>query len=206
MKKLIILSAFLIAAGYLRAQNSGNAVALGTTYRDLSEIYSVQAQGKELSKQEEEKILKTLSPEMKAKLDEIKKLDKNKYYQLLRSRFPYGWGNFGDDNKSVEVYGLAYSGEKEKKEKELEIDVELLALKLKNGDSSSQQKIRTELSGKLSELFDIKETQKQNEVQRLEKRIQELKESLQARKQNKNEIIQRRIQELIGDARYLKWE
>lgn len=209
MKKLVlILFALILAIPLLKTkgQVTTNSSGLAQTYQDVEQAYVAQVQGKEMSKEQEEKILKTMPNEMRAKLEEIKKLDKNKYYQLLRNRFPFGVGNFGEDNKLVEVYGLAYAGEKEKKEKELEIDVELLALKLKNADSNSQQKIKSDLSEKLSELFDIKEAQKQNEVQRLEKRLQELKESLQVRKQNKSEIVQSRIQKLLGDSKYLRWE
>ena len=75
-----------------------------------------------------------------------------------------------------------------KKQKELEIDVELYALKYKNADNASQQKIKSDLQAALNQLFDIRESQKQDEVKQLQKRLQELQESLQARKQNKNEI------------------
>lgn len=181
--------------------SSGNAESL---YKELAQAYTVQ--GKELKKQDEEKILSTLSPEMRTKLEEVKKLDRNKYYDLLRYRFPFGIGNFGSAGEPIEVYGLLHAGEREKKEIELEIDVELFALKLKNADNGTHQKIRNELSERLSELFDIRELQKQNEVKKLEKRLQELKESLQVRKQKKDEIVQRRIQELLGDSKYLKWD
>lgn len=206
-RKMILLVIALLLCGSRQilpqaaTYSSGNTESL---YKELAQAYTLQ--GKEMSKQEEEKILKTMSTEMKAKFEEIKKLDKNKYYQLLRYGFPYGTGNFGPAGEPAEVYGMLYANDGTKKEKELEIDVELLALKLKNVDGSSVQKIKPELAEKLSELFDIKEAQKQKEVQRLEKRLQELKESLQVRKQKKDEIVQRRIQELLGDSKYLKWD
>lgn len=209
MKKLVLVFfAMILIVPPLKTtgQNTTGSSGITSTYQDVERAYIAQVQGKEMSKEQEEKILKTMSEEMKTKLGEIKKLDKNKYYQLLRSRFPWGVGNIGSDNSLVEVYGLAFSGENEKKEKELEIDVELLALKIKNADKDSQQKIKNELSSKLADLFDMKEEKKQKEIQQLEKRLQDLKESLQYRKQNKNEIVQRRIQELLGDSKYLRWE
>ena len=208
MKKLTgILMFTLLALPFVKTlpqETKSSSGTLAQVYTDLAQDYTVQ--GKELSKQEEEKYLKTFSPEIKAKLEEIKKIDKNKYYYLLRSRFASGWGNIGHNNELVEVYGLAYASENMKKEKELEIDVELLALKCKAADANSQQKIKNDLTNTLNQLFDIRESQKQEEVKRLQKRLQELQESLQARKQNKNEIVQRRIQELLGDSKYLRWE
>lgn len=207
MKKLFVLFAAIIAGALFGTDSFAQIAYSGSVDSYLQEYQLGQTyQGKEMSKEEEEKLLKSLTPEVRAKMEEIKKLDKNKYYQLLRSRFPFGVYTTGSPIALTEMAGLYNSGESLKKEKLLEIDVELLALKLKNSDGGSLQKIKSEMIEKLSELFEIKESQKQKEVERLEKRLQELKESLQYRKQNKNEIVQRRIQELIGDSRYLKWE
>ncbi|MEW6654690.1 MAG: hypothetical protein AB1394_14655, partial [Bacteroidota bacterium] len=163
--------------------------------------YTYSQQGG-LSKEEEEKLLKTLSPEMKAKLEEVRKINKEKYYQLLRQASNVALsftGSFFD-------YELKEKDKRQKRQNELEIDIEILVLKFKNADPAVQSKIKSELAALLSELFELKEAWKEEEVKRLEKRLQELKESLQARKQNKNEIVARRLQELLGDARYLKWE
>lgn len=180
--------------------SSGNAESM---YKELAQAYTVQ--GKEMSKEEEEKLLKNLTSELKAKLEEIKKLNKEKYQQLLRSSshanvFSTGFA------QAEGVFGLRGFSEKYRKEKELEIDMELLTLKCKNADQPEQQKLKSELQGVLNKLFDIREVQKLEEVKILEKRLQELKESLQVRKQKKDEIVQRRIQELLGDSKYLKWD
>lgn len=180
--------------------SSGHSDRSERVYNELMSVYSG-----DLTKEEEEKLLKNLSPETRTKLEEIKKLNKNKYNQLLRETTFYGALTYWDKNTPA-VLDFRKQTEETKKQKELEIDVELLALKYKNADSGNQSKIKSELSSKLSELFDIKELKKQEEVKQLEKRLQELKESLIARKQNKNEIVARRVQELLGDAKYLKWD
>lgn len=206
MKKLTLLFVLVILAypfvKTLPQETTNNSGALTQVYTDLERVYSVQ--GGELSKKEEEERLSRLTPEVRAKMEEIKKLNKNKYNQLLRSSFPFGVISSG--NSEAVLAGLFNSSENQKKEKELEIDAELLALKYKGADSNSQQKMKNDLTNTLNQLFDIREAQKQDEVKRLQKRLQELQESLQARKQNKNEIVQRRIQELLGDSRYLRWE
>lgn len=214
MKKVLLLIVFLIIGvrqvlPQTSTYSSGQAEGL---YKELAQAYSFQ--GKEMSKEEEEKILKNLSSELKSKLEEIKKLNKNKYYQLLReSSFSYSYGGaLAATNLSSggawSIHEEAYKerNERAKKQKELEIEVELCALKFKNNDSGNQQKIKADLQSALSQLFELREAQKQEEVKSLEKRLQELKESLQVRKQKKDEIVQRRIQELLGDSKYLRWE
>ncbi len=198
---IILIFLILMPATKLYSQvSSGHSDRSERVYNELMSVYSG-----DLTKEEEEKLLKNLSPETRTKLEEIKKLNKNKYNQLLRETTFYGALTYWDKNTPA-VLDFRKQTEETKKQKELEIDVELLALKYKNADSGNQSKIKSELSSKLSELFDIKELKKQEEVKQLEKRLQELKESLIARKQNKNEIVARRVQELLGDAKYLKWD
>ncbi len=216
MKKLTAILIFtLLVLPFVKTlpqETKSSSGTLAQVYTDLAQAYSVQ--GGEMSKEEEERLLKNLSPETKAKLEEVKKLNKNKYYQLLReTSYSFGWSSLfspalSSTGKAYTVYEEAAKerNEQMKKQKELEIDVELYALKYKNADNASQQKIKTDLQAALNQLFDIRESQKQDEVKQLQKRLQDLQESLQARKQNKSEIVQRRIQELLGDSKYLRWE
>ena len=173
----------------------------------IGESYSQYTLQGEMTKEQEDKFLKTLTPELKSKLEEIKKLDKNKYYRLLRNSFPFGsfaLSGIGSDTPRV-LAGIRETNEEYKKQRLLEVNTELLALKYKSADNTDKQKIKTDLAEQLSQLFDMRESQKQEEVQQLEKRLQDLKESLKVRKQNKEEIVQRRIQELLGSSKYLRW-
>ncbi|PKL84299.1 MAG: hypothetical protein CVV24_00375 [Ignavibacteriae bacterium HGW-Ignavibacteriae-3] len=217
MKKLITIVCVAILTLPLNrtaGQSSGVSSSLGYAFNDATQEFIVQSQGKEMSKEEEEKLLKSLSPEIKAKLEDVKKLNKDKYYQLLRESsslsyyFQSSLAERYTTGKALSVYEEVSKerNEKIKKQKELEIDVELYVLKLKNADNANQALLKKDLQSALGQLFDIRESQKQEEVKQLEKRLQELKESLQARKQNKDEIIQRRIQELLGNSKYLRWE
>lgn len=213
-KIFLLVIVLLLGGNAIFPQSSG--YSLGQTeglYSELAQAYTLQ--GKDMSKDEEEKLLKNLSSEVKEKLAEIKKLNKSKYFQLLREasysyRFNGSWTlapslatgkSLGDYEES-----LKEQKEKAKKQAELEIDVELNALKFKNAEGGNQQKIKSDLQSALNQLFEIREAQKQEEVKQLEKRLQDLKESLQVRKQKKDEIVQRRIQELLGDSKYLKWD
>jgi hypothetical protein len=203
MKRILMALIIVLPALKLSAQTL--AQAYGVDAEQLGAQFFQEGR-REMSKEEEEKLLSKLSKDMRAKLEEVKKLNKEKYQQMLRSS-AFSYGGFSEVfAPEVEFASLKGISENYKKEKELEVDTELLALKCKNADEGSQQKLKNELSAKLSELFDIKEAKKQSELKRLEKKIQELKESLQARKQNKQDIVNRRIQEMVGDAKYLKWD
>ena len=217
MKRLIIffsLLMFVIPLIKTTGQVLNYSQSTGATNIDELQSYFPQLQGGEMSKEDEERCLKGLSQELKSKLEEIKKLNKNKYYQLLRDAYSVStWGTryLGGSayyGRALSVYEEASKqrNEQMKKQKELEVDIELNALRYKNSDTANQQKIKSDLQAALNQLFDIREAQKQDEVKQLEKRLEELKESLKARKQNKNEIVQRRIQEMLGDSKYLRWE
>ncbi|HOI29165.1 MAG TPA: hypothetical protein PLZ15_05325 [Melioribacteraceae bacterium] len=200
---LILLLAFSAARTYSQV----------TIDSDRSK-HALRVFGGEMTQEEEEKYLKNLSPETKTKLEEIKKLNKNKYYQLLRNRSIYSIDGFY--STGVALYETArgeYLSQKKsdtqsevnKKQMEAEIDVELILLKYKSADEAQQQKMRSELSNALGKLFDIRETFKQEEIRSLEKRLQELKESLNTRKQNRENIVNRRLKELLNEKDDLRW-
>ncbi len=208
MKKLLTLIAFAVLAlpsAKTLAQITNNDAAVAQVYNEL-----VRVQGKEMSKEEEERLLKTIPDEIRTKLEEVKKLDKAKYFSLLRQagylRSYLAPMEFDVTSPRSYASDSKLYLEQHKKKVELEINVEYLALKYKNSEANEKQNLKKELSESLIELFDIREAEKLQELKNLEKRLAELKESLQARKQNKNEIVQRRIQEMLGDSKYLRWE
>ena len=197
----------------LGAVSSNFLFAQVTAYKNLSgnfQDFAVVAPQGEMTKEQEEKLLKNFSNDSRSKLEEIKNMNKNKYYELLRSNSMFGLtgGDIYYGNNTIigkELNWIKESNENYKKQKALEIDTELLALKYKNADSSEKSKIKNDLTSKLSELFDMKEAKKQDEVKQLEKRLQDLKESLQVRKENKDKIVQYRMQAMLGESNYLRW-
>ena len=87
-----------------------------------------------------------------------------------------------------------------------EILTESLAIEYKSATSSEKTKIKTELQKNLSNLFDLKEMQRETEVKLLEKEIKKLKEKIATRKNSKDIIVRRRTEELLGEGKYLEWE
>jgi hypothetical protein len=141
-----------------------------------------------------------LNKELLEKLEQIKQKNQNKYQTLLReayfknSRFPH-W-----ERRNKEQF------ERQQKILDLEIQSESLALDYKDTDGNKKQSVKKELQKVLSELFELREKDRKEDVARLEKELQELKESLQIRANKKNEIIERRIEDLLGENKYLDWD
>ena len=155
----------------------------------------------ELSQEEEQQYLKNIDSELKYKLQEIKEQNKQKYITYLRDLH---WRN-------MEHSFMLKGREKEmlKREQQIveyEILAESLSIEYNKASSSKKESIKKELQKNLSNLFDLKEMQKENEVKMLEEQIENLKDKIVSRKKNKEIIIRRRVEELIGEGDYLKWD
>ncbi|MCK4352997.1 hypothetical protein KAW65_06270 [candidate division WOR-3 bacterium] len=93
-----------------------------------------------------------------------------------------------------------------KKQQELEVKSWKLAEDYKSVETDAEkEKIKSDLKTLLNELFDLKEKDKEFELQRLEKEIAKIKELITKRKAHKNEIIENHFNRLIGEKEYLEW-
>ena len=156
------------------------------------------------SEQDEQEILKHLSPELKNELLKVKEVDQERYKELLYecSSGSYVYEGYMGYMESLEKERY----ETENKVNELEVITESLRIRYEHAkNDNDKQKIINELKPNLNQLFDAKEKSRSLEVDMLEKELAQLKESLKVRKQNKNEIINRRLNELIGKGDYLDW-
>ena len=156
--------------------------------------------GHDISKEDEAKILAKLPADVKADLLKVKELDEEEYKNLL----------FSASHLGHEYYVYSSEFEKEmvensKKINELDLQTEILGVQYMHANAQERTKIKKELQSKLEILFDLKEKERSNEVQMLERELAELKSSLEVRKRNKADIILRRLSELIGKDDYLEW-
>lgn len=71
--------------------------------------------------------------------------------------------------------------------------------------SVNKGKLLEDIKKKLNNLFEMKETEKQKDVAKLEQELKELQSTLAERKKNKPQIIDQRLNELIGLPNTLKW-
>ena len=152
------------------------------------------------AKDNEQLYLKKLSNEMRAQLQSIKELDEHKYYELLRQAYFNNMGHYFVNKEEKSTV------ERDRKINESELKTEILAAKYELDKKADKQKIETELRAILDKLFDLKEEQRKDEIQRIEKELAKLKESIVVRQKNKKEIINERIRDLLGKGSYLNWD
>jgi hypothetical protein len=156
--------------------------------------------GQDISKEDEAKILAKLPADVKEDLLKVKELDEEEYRNLL----------FSASHLGHEYYVYSSQFEKEmventKRINELDLQTEILGVQYIHASSQERIKIKKDLQSKLEILFDLKEKERRNQVEMLERELAELKASLEVRKNNKADIILRRLSELIGKDDYLEW-
>jgi len=154
-----------------------------------------------IDEKEETKILEKLTPGLKADLLKVKELDPEQYKELLHDAQYAHYDIFTGfmDDLERDLY------KSERKIDELELHTKVLGILYQHAGQNEKQNLKSEMRTKLGILFDLKEKQREMEVQMLEKELAQLKESLIVRKKNKDDIILRRLSELTGTDEYLDW-
>jgi hypothetical protein len=141
-----------------------------------------------IDEKEETRILEKLTPGLKTDLLKVKELDPEQYKELLHdaqfAHYDMFTGFMDDLERDL------YKSERKK---------------YQHLSQNEKQNLQSEMRTKLGILFDLKEKQREMEVQMLEKELAQLKESLIVRKKNKDDIILRRLSELTGTDEYLDW-
>lgn len=90
--------------------------------------------------------------------------------------------------------------------KELEIQTKELVDQYKNTKSESEQeKLKNQITELLNRIFDIRQQNRQKEIERLEERLAEAKENNKKRLQNKKEIVTDRLDDLLGEEKWMRW-
>lgn len=91
------------------------------------------------------------------------------------------------------------------REKRLENDSRELARKYRETDDEAEkERIKKEMLDLLDQIFDLRQANREFEIERLEKRLAEAKENNRKRLENKDQIIEQRLAELLG-ARAWDW-
>lgn len=91
-------------------------------------------------------------------------------------------------------------------ERAIDRQVRDLARQYKNEtDSAEKSSIEAEIKTLLDQQFEYRQTHRNEEIDRLEKKLAELKANNQERIDNKDEIIKRRLEELLGGNQVFKW-
>jgi hypothetical protein len=156
----------------------------------------------DLTKKNEDKILKTLPQDIREDLLRVKNIDEEKYFDILSSA-PHLYFNFDHD------YFLDPFEKKRMEQSQLvghwEMHTRAIGFLYQHSNQNERPELKTKLQTKLEKLFNLKEEERRLEVKMLEHQLQELKTYFEERKNNKTQIINRRLNELIGKGEYLDW-
>lgn len=155
-----------------------------------------------MDEKSEQQYLSQLSTSLKAELEQIKEINKNRYAELLMDAY---WNSHKSYYRGMTEFEQQII-EMEQKKTEYEIRSEVLALKYNKANEGQKAEIKKQLKNVLNELFAIKEATKKNEIEILQKELAKLKKSIAVRSKNKDEIVRRRMHELLNEDAYLDWE
>lgn len=195
---IIVLSLIIMAPIYGQAKKKSTVRVVVPEAADSVEVPEPPIVIK-LSPDEESALLRDLNQNLKKDLEVIKKLDLDKYRELL--------GGMRFRMRDLPLFSRRDKEARERRNRieELEVQSEALGLEYQKGNQSDKQKNMEDLKQSLSELFELREKERRLEYEELQKRLNELKTTLDQRSKNKEEIIRRRIMELTGESEYLRW-
>jgi uncharacterized protein YicC (UPF0701 family) len=72
-------------------------------------------------------------------------------------------------------------------------------------DDDAKQAARKQLQGALTDLFDVRQKEREEEIKQIEERVAKLRETLKKRESMRQELIEHHLTTLIQDAEGLGW-
>jgi tRNA A37 N6-isopentenylltransferase MiaA len=158
---------------------------------------------KPLSQEQKDEVLvflKEIAPERLAKLEKLRSERPELFEKMLAA-------NYGKMARLKEL--------KSKDAKTYEQKVQLFVLQGKVGElakdyrnakaDNDKKKIKGELDGVLHKLFDLRQTEKEQDLVRFRERLQKFEADIQKRKENKAQVIKMYADKLLGDSEGLEW-
>jgi hypothetical protein len=83
--------------------------------------------------------------------------------------------------------------------------MELSSVYKENKDPAAQKKIEQDLGASVNQLFDLRETQRQKDISRMENDLAQMKKKLEDRLARKDQICKKRLEQLLGKSEDLEW-
>lgn len=141
------------------------------------------------------------TPQLRAELDELKKMDPELFEEYLD--FLPDLAMSGEDVRlnEPEMFPLFVETER------MELKTDVLSMKYHMTNNASQRKaLRAELTKLVTQLFDKRLQQHNAMIRDIEEDLQELKTEGKKKKKNRDKIIARHIEDLLGaDGEDLSW-
>jgi len=168
----------------------------------LEGVYNLSTTGwfsDSMNAKDEKESLKKFSEATQKYLEVLKNNSKQKYYQYLNQ------GRFQLYTTSEDFAYYSNQNERSKKILELDIQTDALGTQYQKANDAEKAKLKDELKKKLYELFELKESERKEEYERLREKLDKLKETLNERQKFKDEIVKRKMEELIGESKHIRW-
>lgn len=156
--------------------------------------------GKIMPKEKENLLLSLYPPQIKEKLEELKKLSLTGYQKMLWELTVFVPSDLDKSNNYLlnEVVTTSGPASPEQIKREiLEIDVEILTFKIKNSKSHDSNQLKSQLLSALYQLFDYSTSRRQTRLQRLEEQLTELKNKINTLNKKRDEIVNAKLNELL---------
>lgn len=161
-----------------------------------------QFETNELTGNKEQEVLDYISKTYPNKYENLMKL-KSRRPQLYKQTLFRAYKEMEFSRRLKEENPEQY--ENLKLERELESQSQDLAIQYNDAETDEERKaIEEKLESVLIQAFEVKQANREYEIQKLEDRLNDLIEKNEERKSNKSKIIQKRLNQLLG-VDELKW-
>ena len=196
MLYVILFGVMISLVGYANAQNRPENLR-NRPARILPEVQKLTPEQEQIALDH----VKATYPEEKyEKLLELKGSRDMLYHRLLVKA--YREMQYLEQLKERDPEQYEAMQEKEK----LEIEAkELVDQYKKTENESEKEELKSQITELLSKIFDIRQQNREKEIERLEERLAEAKADNKKRLENKKEIVAERLNELLGEEKWMQW-
>jgi hypothetical protein len=156
-----------------------------------------------LTPEQEDEVMTYLRENYADRLDELNELKKNRdiLYKKKISQ-AYREMRFMKDLRERDEERYKRVADEKKLEKQVR---QLVEKYLKTSDTLERNNFRRRIRELLNKIFDYRQMNRQDEIEKLERKLNELKEINEQRVANKDEIVDSRLNELLGEKPELEW-
>ena len=145
--------------------------------------------------------LEQVNPNMLEELREMRNRDPNRFRQAIGRAFQ----QMREMTRLKEEDPAAF--EERMRVNEVEREIRDLARTLREGeDNEKKAEAKQRLRTALGEVFDMQMTQREREIEAMQKRLEEYRGILEKRRANKEAIIESRLKDMAGENDGMRWE
>ena len=156
-----------------------------------------------LTPEQEKEAMGYLRENYQDRLDELRELKKNRELLYMKKMSQaYREMRFMKDLKDQDENRYKRVADEKKLEKQVRMLVEDY---WQTGDTLKKDELRRAIWKHLNKIFDYRQMNRQEEIQKLENKLKELKELNEQRLANKDEIVEAKLNDMLGGKPEMEW-